>query len=120
MRRQTGLGPPRPRPPRAALALLLLPLLSSLCASAQVLQAPGEATESTFRREVRGQWFAWLAAHEEGDPLLAAQKVEEIVKHARKIGLERLTDLSLAATLLAGCSGECRINRFPSGRSGGP
>jgi tetratricopeptide (TPR) repeat protein len=66
-----------------------------------VLQAPGEATETTFRREIRGQWFAWLAAHEEGDPTLAAQKVEEIVRHAKKIGLKRLTDLSLAATLMA-------------------
>lgn len=70
-------------------------------AAAQVLKAPGEATESTFRRQVRGEWFAWLAAHEEGDPVLAAQKVEEIVRHARKIGLRRLTDLSLAATLTA-------------------
>lgn len=101
MRRETGLGHRRGAPLRAAVALLLLPLLSGVPAAAQVLQAPGEATESTFRREVRGQWFAWLAAHEEGDPLLAAQKVEEIVKHARKIGLKRLTDLSLAATLLA-------------------
>ncbi|HRY45088.1 MAG TPA: tetratricopeptide repeat protein [Thermoanaerobaculia bacterium] len=101
MRRRTGLGPSRPGALLAALALLFPLLLSGLPASAQVLQAPGEATESTFRREVRGQWFAWLAAHEEGDPLLAAQKVEEIVKHARKIGLKRLTDLSLAATLLA-------------------
>lgn len=70
-------------------------------AAAQVLQAPGEATESLFRRQIRGEWFAWLAAHEEGDPVLAAQKVEEIVRHARKIGLRRLTDLSLAATLMA-------------------
>ena len=96
-----GLGPVRREPRRAALATLLVPLLLGLPAAAQVLQAPGEATESTFRREVRGQWFAWLAAHEEGDPILAAQKVEEIGKHAGKIGLKRLTDLSLAATLLA-------------------
>ena len=34
-------------------------------------------------------------------PLLASQKVEEIVRHAKKIGLKRLTDLSLAATLMA-------------------
>ncbi|MCL4809359.1 MAG: hypothetical protein KJ062_16460 [Thermoanaerobaculia bacterium] len=54
-----------------------------------------------FRRQVRGEWFAWLAAHEEGDAVLAAQKVEEIVRHSRKIGLKRLTDLSLAATLMA-------------------
>lgn len=84
-----------------ALALLLLPFVLAAPSPAQVLQAPGEATETTFRREVRGQWFAWLAAHEEGDPLLAAQKVEEIVRHAHKIGLKRLTDLSLAATLMA-------------------
>jgi tetratricopeptide (TPR) repeat protein len=86
---------------RAAAAALLAGLLGGGASSAQVLQAPGESTETTFRREVRGQWFAWLAAHEEGDPLLAAQKVDEIVRHANKIGLKRLTDLSLAATLLA-------------------
>jgi tetratricopeptide (TPR) repeat protein len=104
MRRPTGLGPRTPAPRRAALAALsFLLLLCLLCApvGAQVLQGPGEATETTFRREIRGQWFSWLAAHEEGDPLLAAQKVEEIVKHANKIGLKRLTDLSLAATLMA-------------------
>ena len=101
MRREPGLGLPSRAPRRAALVLLLLPLLAGAPSGAQVLQAPGEATETTFRREVRGQWFAWLAAHEEGDPLLAAQKVEEIVRHAKKIGLKRLTDLSLAATLMA-------------------
>jgi tetratricopeptide (TPR) repeat protein len=101
MRRQPGLGLPSRAPRRAALVLLLLPLLAGVPSGAQVLQAPGEATETTFRREVRGQWFAWLAAHEEGDPLLASQKVEEIVRHAKKIGLKRLTDLSLAATLMA-------------------
>jgi len=99
MRREAGFGRRSRAPLRAALALLLLVPASR--GAAQVLQAPGEATESTFRREVRGQWFAWLAAHEEGDPVLAAQKVEEIVKHAGKIGLKRLTDLSLAATLMA-------------------
>jgi tetratricopeptide (TPR) repeat protein len=81
--------------------VLVLPLLLGAPAAAQVLQGPGEATETTFRREVRGQWFGWLAAHEENDPLLAAQKVEEIVRHANKIGLKRLTDLSLAATFMA-------------------
>ncbi len=101
MRREPGLGRPSRVPRCAALVLLLLPLLAGAPSVAQVLQGPGEATETTFRREVRGQWFAWLAAHEEGDPLLAAQKVEEIVRHARKIGLKRLTDLSLAATLMA-------------------
>jgi tetratricopeptide (TPR) repeat protein len=101
MRRTTGLGPFPRAAHRAALVVLFLPLLLGATAEAQVLQGPGEATESTFRREVRGQWFAWLAAHEEGDPLLAAQKVEEIVRHAQKIGVRRLTDLSLAATLMA-------------------
>lgn len=101
MRRQPELGLPSRAPRRAALALLLLPLFLGAPSGAQVLQAPGEATETTFRREIRGQWFAWLAAHEEGDPTLAAQKVEEIVRHAKKIGLKRLTDLSLAATLMA-------------------
>lgn len=101
MRREAGLGPDPAARPRRALAALLLAAALAFPGAAQVLQAPGEATESTFRREVRGQWFAWLAAHEEGDPLLAAQKVEEIVKHAGKIGLRRLTDLSLAATLMA-------------------
>ena len=101
MRRTSGLGPcTRPRR-RAAAAALLVSLLGAVPSAAQVLQAPGEATETTFRREIRGQWFGWLAAHEEGDPLLAAQKVDEIVRHANKIGLKRLTDLSLAATLMA-------------------
>ena len=54
MRRTTGLGLPRRAARRAALALLLLPLLGGAPAGAQVLQAPGEATETTFRREVRG------------------------------------------------------------------
>lgn len=100
MRRATGLGL-LPRAPVLTAAPLLLSLLLGGPAAAQVLQAPGEATETNFRREVRGQWFAWLAAHDEGDPVLAAQKVEEIVRHAGKIGLKRLTDLSLAATLMA-------------------
>ena len=100
MRRTTGLGPPARAPRRAALAVVLSALFLGPPAAAQVLQAPGEATETTFRREVRGEWFAWLAAHEEGDPVLAAQKVEEIARHAKKIGLKRLTDLSLAATLM--------------------
>ena len=101
MHRAPGLGRSSRGLRRGALALLLLLLVLAAPSPAQVLQAPGEATETTFRREVRGQWFAWLAAHEEGDPLLAAQKVEEIVRHAHKIGLKRLTDLSLAATLMA-------------------
>lgn len=101
MHRTTGLGHLSGAARRAAAFLLLVLLLPALPAAAQVLQAPGEATETRFRREVRGEWFAWLAAHEEGDPVLAAQKVEEIVKHAKKIGLKRLTDLAVAATLMA-------------------
>lgn len=100
MRRPSGLGPCA-RSRRRAAAALLVSFLVAAPSAAQVLQAPGEATETTFRREVRGQWFGWLAAHEEGDPLLAAQKVDEIIRHANKIGLKRLTDLSLAATLMA-------------------
>lgn len=101
MRREPGLGTSSRAPRRAALVLFLFSFLLAGASRAQVLQAPGEANESTFRREVRGQWFAWLAAHEEGDPVMASQKVDEIVRHARKIGLKRLTDLSLAATLMA-------------------
>ena len=101
MHRTTGLGL-LSGAARGAFALLLSVLfLPVRPAAAQVLQAPGEATETRFRREVRGEWFAWLAAHEEGDHVLAAQKVDEIVKHARKIGLKRLTDLAVAATLMA-------------------
>lgn len=101
MRRTTELGLLPRLSGRVALLLLALLLLPARPAGAQVLQAPGESTETRFRREIRGEWFAWLAAHEEGDPVLAAQKVEEIVKHARKIGLKRLTDLAVAATLMA-------------------
>jgi len=101
MHRTTGLGHLCGAARRAAAFLLLVVLAPALPAAAQVLQAPGEATETRFRREVRGEWFAWLAAHEEGDPVLAAQKVQEIVKHAKKIGLKRLTDLAVAATLMA-------------------
>ncbi len=50
---------------------------------------------------MRSRWFAWLAAHEEGDAALAASKVEDIARYAQKIGIRRLTDLSVAATLLA-------------------
>lgn len=62
---------------------------------------PGESTEIAFRREVRGSWFAWLAAHDEGDAQLARTKLAEILTHARKIGLKRLSDISLSATLVA-------------------
>ncbi|KAA0252775.1 MAG: hypothetical protein EDX89_17110 [Acidobacteria bacterium] len=70
-------------------------------AAAQVLVGPGESTETAFRRQIRAPWFSWLAAHEEGDAELAASRVEEITRHARKIGVRRLTDMALAATLLA-------------------
>ena len=60
---------------------------------------PGESTETAFRREIRGSWFSWTAAHEEGDAAFAKLKLEEILRHARKIGISRLSDLSLAAAL---------------------
>jgi tetratricopeptide (TPR) repeat protein len=66
---------------------------------AQVVVGPGESTETAFRREIRGSWFGWTAAHEEGDAEFAKVKLDEILKHARKIGIARLSDLSLAATL---------------------
>ena len=62
--------------------------------------APGESTETAFRKQVRGQWFGWLAAQEEGDADLARRKVDEILKHAQKIEIRRMTDLALSATLL--------------------
>jgi tetratricopeptide (TPR) repeat protein len=69
-------------------------------AAAQVLMGPGESTETAFRKQVRGQWFGWLAAQEEGDTALARRKVDEILKHAQKIEIRRMTDLALSATLL--------------------
>ncbi len=62
--------------------------------------APGEGTETAFRKQVRGQWFGWLAAQEEGDTALARRKVDEILKHAQKIEIRRMTDLALSATQL--------------------
>ena len=67
---------------------------------AQVLVGPGESTETAFRREVRGQWFGWLAAQEEGDAALAKSKLEDLLKYSQKIGIRRLSDLALSATLL--------------------
>jgi tetratricopeptide (TPR) repeat protein len=61
---------------------------------------PGESTETIFRKQMRGQWFAWLAAQEEGDLALASRKVDEILKHAQKIEVRRLSDLALSATLV--------------------
>jgi tetratricopeptide (TPR) repeat protein len=82
----------------AAGAFLLLSLAPVL--RAQVLVAPGEGTETAFRKQVRGQWFAWLAAQEEGDTALARRKIDEILKHAQRIEIRRMTDLALSATLL--------------------
>jgi tetratricopeptide (TPR) repeat protein len=82
----------------AACAFLALGAAPAL--DAQVLMAPGESTETAFRKQVRGQWFGWLAAQEEGDTALARRKVDEILKHAQKIEIRRMTDLALSATLL--------------------
>ena len=82
----------------AACAILLLGAAPAL--RAQVLVAPGEGTETAFRKQVRGQWFGWLAAQEEGDTALAHRKVDEILRHAQKIEIRRMTDLALSATLL--------------------
>ncbi|HQR45918.1 MAG TPA: tetratricopeptide repeat protein [Thermoanaerobaculia bacterium] len=65
-----------------------------------MLVAPGESTELAFRRQMRGQWFAWLSAQEEGDPITARAKVDEILKYSQKIEIRRITDLALAATIL--------------------
>jgi len=67
---------------------------------AQVLTAPGESTELGFRRQIRGYWFAWLSAQEEGDAIGARTKIDEILKYAQKIEIRRITDLALSATVL--------------------
>ncbi len=67
---------------------------------AQVLTAPGESTEIAFRRQIRGYWFAWLSAQEEGDAIVARSKIDEILKYAQKIEIRRITDLALSATVL--------------------
>ena len=93
-----GPAPVRPRvSPRRPRLFALLPAVP---ARAQVLVAPGESSETAFRKLVRGHWFAWLGALEEGDAPLARAKVDEILKHAQKIEIRRMTDLSLSATLL--------------------
>ena len=85
---------------RAAASLLaVLALLPAVPARSQVLVAPGESNQTAFRKLVRGQWFGWLAAQEEGDSPLARAKVDEILKHAQKIEIRRMTDLALSATL---------------------
>src|SRR5512141_1202624 len=92
-------GPRRPRG-TAALGACASVLLSAGPLRAQVLVAPGEGTETAFRKQMRGQWFGWLAAQEEGDTALARRKVDEILKHAQKIEIRPMTDLALSATLL--------------------
>lgn len=81
-------------------AALLAAALGAASAPAQVLVAPGESTELAFRRQIRGQWFAWLSAQEEGDPITARAKVDEILRYAQRIEIRRATDLALAATIL--------------------
>lgn len=61
---------------------------------------PGESNELAFRRQIRGHWFAWLAAQEEGDAITARVKVDEILRYAQKIEIRRVTDLALSATIL--------------------
>jgi tetratricopeptide (TPR) repeat protein len=77
-----------------------VPLVTTRAVRAQVLVGPGQSTETAFRREIRGHWFAWLAAQEDGDAALGRAKTDEIVRYAQKIGIHRLTDLALSATLL--------------------
>jgi len=84
----------------AASFLALFALLPAVPARSQVLVAPGESNQTAFRKLVRGQWFGWLAAQEEGDNPLARAKVDEILKHAQKLEIRRMTDLALSATLL--------------------
>ncbi|MFI5180705.1 MAG: tetratricopeptide repeat protein [Thermoanaerobaculia bacterium] len=62
--------------------------------------APGESNELTFRRQIRGQWFAWLSAQEEGDPITARAKVDEILRYSQRIEIRRITDLAMAATIV--------------------
>lgn len=80
--------------------LVLAPGLGAAPATAQAVVGPGESTETAFRREVRGHWFSWLSSHEDGNTALASEKVGEILRHAQKIGIRRLTDIALAATLV--------------------
>ncbi|MGA7991212.1 MAG: hypothetical protein WCC53_07280, partial [Thermoanaerobaculia bacterium] len=84
--------------PGACALLLLLAIAPG--AVAQVLVGPGESGETAFRKQVRGQWFGWLAAQEEGDTALGRLKVDEILRYAQKIEIRRMTDLALSATLL--------------------
>jgi tetratricopeptide (TPR) repeat protein len=77
-----------------------LGILAARSGAAQALVAPGESNELTFRRQIRGQWFAWLSAQEEGDPITARAKVDEILRYAQRIEIRRITDLAVAATIL--------------------
>ena len=83
-----------------AKAVVLAAALAAGGAASQVLLGPGESNELAFRRQIRGHWFAWLSAQEEGDPISARVKVDEILKYAQKIEVRRVTDLALAATIL--------------------
>ena len=65
-----------------------------------MLSTPGESTEIAFRRQIRGSWFSWLTAQEEGDSIVARAKIDEILKYAQKIEIRRITDLALSATVL--------------------
>ncbi len=82
------------------MVVALAGLLAAAPAAAQALVGPGESNELTFRRQIRGQWFAWLSAQEEGDPITARAKVDEILKFSQRIEIRRITDLALAATIL--------------------
>ncbi len=80
--------------------LVTLFLFCAPPAAGQIRLGPGESTETAFRREIRGPWFGWLAAHDEGDMTLARTRLEEIFRHSKKIGIKRLSDMALAATLV--------------------
>jgi tetratricopeptide (TPR) repeat protein len=88
------------REPAAAFLVAFALLLGARPAASQVLVAPGESNEIAFRKLVRGQWYGWLAALEEGDVPLERAKIDEILRHAQKIEIRRMTDLALSATLL--------------------
>ncbi|MCC6128303.1 MAG: tetratricopeptide repeat protein [Acidobacteria bacterium] len=88
-----------------AFGVLAGPALASgrLLAAQSVASRLGlpDSTQTAFRREIRGPWFGWLAAHEEGDLQSARAKLDDIIKYARRVGIKRLSDMALAATLVA-------------------
>ena len=49
---------------------------------------------------MRGYWFAWLTAQEEGDAIVARGKIDEILRYAQRIEIRRITDLAMTATLI--------------------